>query len=245
MPMIAAILEKRHGFRVSIASARPTPQTNDNIEGLEALDGADVMVLYTRFRALPEPQLQRILKFVESNKGIVGLRTSTHAFQYPKGHARADLNDSFGFDVFGQKWITHHGHRSSTEVTIDAAAGDHPILRGVVPFKAHSWLYHVAPLNGPATVLLNGTAVSSDKAGSEKYPPTQPVAWTRTYKGARVFFTTLGHPGDFSVPSMRRLVINGIFWAAGRDVPATGAAAEPLTPYAPPETFDLSKLHRP
>ena len=33
MPMIAQILEAHHGMRTSIAYARPTPQTQDNIEG--------------------------------------------------------------------------------------------------------------------------------------------------------------------------------------------------------------------
>jgi len=74
------------------------------------------------------------------------------------------------------------------------------------------------------------------------YPLTQPVAWTREHKGARVFFTTLGHPGDFEQPSMRRLVVNGILWALGRDVPAQGADATPVTPYVAPESFDLSKF---
>jgi hypothetical protein len=40
---------------------------------------------------------------------------------------------------------------------------------------------------------------------------------------------------------MRRLVINGILWALGRDVPAAGADATPVTPYVAPESFDLSK----
>jgi type 1 glutamine amidotransferase len=242
MAMIAEILEKRHRFKTSVAYARPTPQDNQNIEGLEALETADVMVLFTRFRALPEDQLQRILSFVESGKGIVGLRTSTHAFQYPEGHPRHALNDSFGLDVFGQKWVTHHGSQSSTNVTIPAGRAQE-ILRGVSPFPARSWLYHVAPLNGETTVLLEGTAVNSNKTAKlAEYPPTQPVAWTRKYKQSRVFFTTLGHPEDFAQPSMRRLLINGIYWALGRDVPANGADERPVRPYSPPEIFDLSKL---
>ena len=255
MPMIAAILEKAHGFTTSIAYARPRPQTKDHIEGLDALRTADVMVMFTRFRVLPEDQLQQILRFVESGRPLIGLRTSTHAFQYPEGHARQALNDGFGRDVFGQKWITHHGHRSTTEVAIHEANRDHPILRGVTPFQAASWLYHVAPLHGEATVLLDGTAINSDKirppaqhaAPSQEsqktaeFPLTQPVAWTRHYKGARVFFTTLGHPADFANESMRRLLINGIYWALGRDVPAGGADATVQGTYEPPETFDLSK----
>lgn len=243
MPMIAKILEASHGFRTSVAYARPRPQSKDNIEGLEALDTADLMVMFTRFRRLPEPQLERILRFVDSGKPLIGLRTTTHAFQYPDGHPRQALNDGFGRDVFGQKWIVHHGHRSTTEVAIRQEEADHPILRGVTPFHAASWLYHVAPLHGENTVLLVGTSVNSEHADrSDEFPPTQPVAWTRRYKEARVFFTTLGHPSDFAHESMRRLLINAVYWALGREVPAGGAKADVVGTYEPPETFDLSKV---
>jgi uncharacterized protein len=243
MPMIAAILEKRHGLRTSVAYAKPTPQTKDHIEGLEALATADLMVMFLRYRALPDAQLNPILSYVKSGKPLVGFRTSTHAFNYPAGSAHADLNNGFGLDVWGQKWITHHGHTSTTTVALRPEAASHPILRGVTPFAAKSWLYHVLPLDGPATLLLDGTAVNSEKAQkAEQFPPVQPVAWTREHAGGRVFFTTLGHPGDFEQPSMRRLTVNGILWALGRDVPAQGADATPVTPYVAPESFDLSKF---
>jgi type 1 glutamine amidotransferase len=201
MPMIAAILEKRHGLRTSVAYAKPTPQTKDHIEGLEALEAADLMVMFTRYRALPDAELNRILAYVKSGKPIVGFRTSTHAFNYPAGNPHTDLNEGFGLDVFGQKWITHHGHLSTTTVALRPDAAGHAILRGVTPFAAKSWLYHVMPLNGPATLLLDGTSVNSDKtAKADQFPPVQPVAWTREHNGGRVFFTTLGHPGDFEQP---------------------------------------------
>jgi len=244
MPMIAAILEKSHHFRTSVARAVPRPQTKDNIEGLEALETADVMVMFTRFRALPDAQLQRILKYVESGRPIVGLRTSTHAFLYPDDSPHQALNDGFGHDVFGQKWITHHGHQSSTDVAIDAGSRDHPILRGVTPFHAASWLYHVMPLaGGPNTILLNGTSVNSSHLQRlAEYPLTQPVAWTRQYKSARVFFTTLGHPADFDAVPMRRLLVNAIYWALGKDVPTGGAQVDIVGDYTTPESFDLSKV---
>jgi glycerophosphoryl diester phosphodiesterase len=242
MPMIAAIL-KQQGFRTSVARAVPRPQVRDNIEGLEALETADLMVVFTRFRALPDSQLKYIERYLASGKPIVGLRTSTHAFLYPDGNPHAALNDGFGREVFGQKWITHHGHESSTDVALDAANREHPVLRGVTPFHATSWLYHVAPLAGSGnTVLLEGTTVNSSHVKRfAEYPPTQPVAWTREYKGARVFFTTLGHPADFAQPPMRRLLINGILWALGRDVPKGGAPAETVGAWAPPESFDLGR----
>lgn len=243
LPMIAGILEKEHGLRTAVAMAKPIPQTKTNIEGLEALADADLMVMYTRFRALPDDQLARITAYIDSGKPVVGLRTSTHAFLYPENSPHVALNDGFGREVFGQRWITHHGNRSWTEVAIHQPSASHPILRGVEPFKARSWLYHVMPLNGPATILLDGTSINSQQtAKADQYPPQQPVAWTREHKGGRVFFTTLGHPADFEQPSMRRLVVNGILWALGKDVPAGGAKADPATPYVAPESFDLSKV---
>ena len=240
MPMIAAILEQRHGMKTSVAYARPRPQAQNHIEGLEALDTADLMVMFTRYRALPDAELNRILAYVKSGKPLVGFRTSTHAFNYPAGSPHADLNDGFGLDTWGQKWITHHGHTSTTTVAIRPEAAQHPILRGVTPFAAMSWLYHVEPLNGPATVLLTGRSVDSEKKDTAKFPLTQPVAWTREHNGGRVFFTTLGHPGDFDQPAMRRLAVNGILWALGREVPAGGADATPVTPFVAPPPFDLA-----
>lgn len=98
-------------------------------------------------------------------------------------------------------------------------------------------------LEGDSRTLLVGEALRSTHAESgdlQRYPLTNPVAWTRSYTGeagvaARVFFTTLGHPYDFHEPSMRRLAINGILWALGLEdrIPEGGAASEPVTPYAP------------
>ena len=244
MPMIARILEARHGLRTSVARAVPRPQTKDNIEGLEALDSADLMVVYTRFRALPEEQLQRILAFTTSRKPMVGLRTSTHAFLYPEGSPHRPLNDDFGRQIFGQRWITHHGPRSTTQVTVRESSRSHPVLRGVTPFHARSWLYHVTPLHGDDNeVLLDGTSEGSDKtARAAEFPLTQPVAWTRTHQGAPVFFTTLGHPQDFTHESMRRLIVNAVLWGLGREVPGGGADATVQGTYEAPETFDLSKV---
>ncbi len=230
MPMMARILEARHGMRTAVAYARPTPQSANNIEGLEALKTADLAVFYLRWRELPEAQLRLILDYTNSGKPLAGLRTTTHAFRYPKGHQREPLNDGFGIDVFGQKWIRHHGSTSTTDVYIATAAA-HPILRGIASsFSVRSWLYVVRPLHGDCVPLLTGEAVNArgPDAGS------QPVVWAKTYKGARVFFTTLGHPEDFQVASVRRLVVNGILWALGREVPSGGAAADPVEPYEPP-----------
>jgi type 1 glutamine amidotransferase len=235
MPFIAELLGRKRAFECTVlyavdpATGKLNPKYQKNIEGLEALKTADLAVFFMRFRALSDKQMKLILDYVNSGRPIVGLRTSTHAFRYPAEHKNRKYNEKFGIEVFGQKWITHHGHRSSTEVSIIPEMSRHPILRGIYgSFPCSSWLYHVEPLVGDCEPLLIGKAINSNKTkNQDKYPLTQPVAWTKTYNGARVFFTTLGHPKDFEEYAVRRLLMNGIYWASGQEVPQGGAMAEP------------------
>jgi uncharacterized protein len=255
MPMLAKILDHDHGFKVTVCYALDKngvidPNNLKNIAGLEALDDADLMVLFTRFRELPDNQLERIVRYAESGKPMVGFRTATHAFKYPAGPHAKEMNEAWPAKVFGQKWITHHGHfgdgkETLTEVTINPAHRDHPILRGVKPFDAYSWLYHVEGggdlLSGECQRLLIGRAKkTSHEKELRRFQITNPVAWTKTYTGksgvsARVFFTTLGHPYDFTLEPMRKLALNGIFWALGKEdkIPAAGLSAELAGPYEP------------
>ena len=44
----------------------------------------------------------------------------------------------------------------------------------------------------------------------------EPVAWVSAGPGGgRVFYTSLGHPGDFEVPAFRTMLRNAVYWAAG------------------------------
>jgi type 1 glutamine amidotransferase len=43
------------------------------------------------------------------------------------------------------------------------------------------------------------------------------VAWIKTYAGARVFMTTMGHVMDFKNEGFRRLMVNACYWAMGME----------------------------
>jgi type 1 glutamine amidotransferase len=242
MPLIAGILEKKHNMRCTVCYAvnektgQREPKYLKNIQSLNALTSADLAVFFVRYRQLPDDQLRLILDYAQSGKPIIGLRTTTHAFRYEDG-PNANWNDDFGRQIFGQKWIHHHGHDSSTNVYV--AVGDHPITRGLQPrFHCRSWLYHVIPLVGDCQPLLLGSAVQGEAERNESFGTPNPVAWTKTNHGGRVFFTTLGHPEDFANPSVRRLLVNGIYWALGREneIPPQGSNVDLDEPYTPPQT---------
>ncbi len=242
MPMLAALAKRELGAKVSLCYSVDSlgfidPNRSDHIEGLEALETADLMVLFTRFRALPKSELKYITDYAESGKPMVGFRTSTHAFLYEEDSTMLHMNNEWPTKVFGQQWITHHGHFDDgaaplTRVFFEKYSSN-PLLKGVQEFDAFSWLYHVQGgewnLHGNSSPFLMGRSMKSKHEMEGKldlYPLENPVAWTKTYKGAegkeaKVFFTTLGHPYDWKNESMRRLALNGIFWALDLDIPDT------------------------
>jgi type 1 glutamine amidotransferase len=224
MPLLARELESHYGMETIVLKSSPDHNAEENIPGLEALAKADLAVFFLRWRRLPTDQVALIEQYLKSGKPLMGFRTTTHAFNYPKGHALERWN-AFGEFAFGAPpgWggaahHTHYGHQSSTDVSIIADAKKHPILTGVDEgFHVSSWLYTVRPdyPSQGSTWLLMGNSVNPN---SEAVP--QPVAWTwQTKEGAITFMTTMGHPQDFTVESFQRLVINAIHWTLGIPVP--------------------------
>lgn len=222
-PILAAELEKHYGMQTTVLKSFPDENAEENIPGLEILAKADVAVFFLRWRRLPAEQIEHIRKYLNSGKPVIAFRTTTHAFNYPKGHPM-EIWNSFAPAYLGAPpgWGNghyHYGHKSSTDVRIVAGAESDTILTGVDPsFHVRSWLYHVLPNFPPADAkqLLIGRAVDAERKDAVE----NPVAWTwRNKANAKVFVTTLGHPEDFQVESVQRLVINGIHWAAGKPVP--------------------------
>lgn len=224
LPLLADILEKNYGFRTKVLKSYPDQNAEKNIPGLEALAEADLAVFFLRWRLLPADQVAMIDAYVKSGKPVMGFRTTTHSFNYPKGDPLESYNawaeSTFGAPPGwgGKAKHTHYGHNASTDASVIPSASKHPILTGVAPnFHVRSWLYRVLP-DFPAKGtewLIMGKAVNPDKAAED-----QPIAWTwvNPYKG-RVFFTTMGHPEDFSVEPFQRLIVNAIHWELGKKVP--------------------------
>ena len=93
LPQLGKILADHHGFKCTVLFAinpdtgEIDPNRNNNIPGLEALDHADLMIIATRFRDLPNDQMKHIVDYVESGRPVIGMRTATHAFNLSKESA--------------------------------------------------------------------------------------------------------------------------------------------------------------
>jgi len=236
MPQLAKILAVHQGFKCTVLFAinkqtgEIDPKTLDNIPGLEALETADLMVMFLRFRELPDDQMKRIIDYTNSGKPIIGLRTSTHAFNYVKhkdspyakySFNNKEFNGGYGRQVFGETWINHYGHhqRESTRGLIAKGMENHPIVKGADDIWGESDVYGITTLTGDSKPLVMGQVLvgmnPNDKPNTKK--ELVPVAWTKTYTGdtgktARVFTTTMGHSFDLNSEGFRRLLVNACYW---------------------------------
>jgi type 1 glutamine amidotransferase len=242
LPMLGKILAQHHGFRCTVLFAiNPEdgtidPNNQTNIPGLETLQSADLMIIATRFRELPDDEMRHVVEYVEAGKPIVGLRTATHAFSYSRnrdsdyakyGYNSQEWPGGFGQQVLGETWVSHHGAhgRESTRGVINDQYQDHPIVRGVEDIWGPTDVYTVRNLSESANVLVHGQVLSGMQPDSppvegRKNDPMMPLAWTKQYEApggeaARVFCTTMGSSTDLASEGLRRLVVNACYWAVG------------------------------
>jgi len=154
---------------------------------------------------LPAADLAAVKKHLAAGKPLVGIRTSSHAFdtrgKHPEGHAEWPRFDP---EVLGGNYRGHHGGGPTTTVTLADGAAGHPIVASITrPFTSVASLYQVAPLEKGAKPLLIGRIPGKDP---------EPVAWTNRHGNASIFYTSLGHEKDFADGSFLALLENGIRW---------------------------------
>ncbi len=237
LPMLGKILARHHGFRCTVLfPIDPTdgtikPDFQTNIPGMDQIDSADLIIMGLRFRNLPDQDMKHFVDHVDAGKPIIGLRTSTHAFQIPQAakYATYSYNSNqwpggFGQQVLGDTWISHHGNhkQQSTRGVINEKYEDLPILNGVKDVWGPTDVYGIRNLPSTANVLLFGSVLDGMKptdqpVAGKQNDPMMPLAWTKDFdsksgKKSRIFCTTMGSSTDFECEDLRRLIVNASFW---------------------------------
>lgn len=242
LPQLGKILARHHGFKATVLFAidpetgEINPNQLDNIPGLDQLETADLMVLFTRFRDIPDDQMEHIVNYVRAGKPIIGMRTATHAFNF-QNHTTYDhyswrseeegWEGGFGRRILGETWYEHHGDhgKETTRGLINGIYGERPILNGVSGIWVPTDVYGLRDIQGEnVEPLVYGLSVKGTTPAAEpNYQKSViPVAWTRTYEveegnRGRVFATTMGNAEDLLNEGLRRLLVNASYWAVGME----------------------------
>lgn len=197
-------------------------------EGL--LDDADSIVFYTdgggkqAFLATKQ-RVAKMQALVDSGTGLVMLH---QAVDYPDQfaeQAKTWLGGVYLKDRSGR------GHWDSKHVDFP----NHPIARGVRPWEINDgWLnalVFVDEMKGLTPLVWSGKEYAGSRAGLdgdivgwafERQRTPSPDAANRQ-AGRSFSFTGLDAHAAWSLPGMRQLVVNGVLWTAGVEIPSQGA----------------------
>jgi azurin/glucose/arabinose dehydrogenase/lysophospholipase L1-like esterase len=267
LPMLAKILSQRHGFKCTVLFALDpdgtiNPANNASLPGAAELDSADLILMSLRFRAWPAEAMQHFIAAYQRGTPIVALRTSTHAFNYPREspfakytwNSTAPWAGGWGRHVLGETWVTHWGKHKvqATRGVVEAGATTEAVMRGVKDIFGTTDVYEaqppadvkilvrgqvltgMAPTDGPADTRKKRARDQVEQAVNE---PAMPIAWTRlhqndTGKENRIFCTTMGAATDLENEGLRRLVINAVYWGLNLEIPGK-ADVRYVDPYSP------------
>jgi type 1 glutamine amidotransferase len=238
-PALARILAKHYGFKCTVVFGVDKDgfieAGSSRVSGLAALEKADLFFIVARFLNPPDEEMAHIEAYLERGGPVVGLRTSSHAFQIPANskYAKYDFNskiagyeDGFGHQVLGNTWVGHYGenHKQGTRITTIPEQRGNVILTGV----GETAFTHAGAYVGKAapdfTVLTTSQPlVSMDpNAEPDTNKPPMPSTWTREYAAKdgskhRVFHSTQGASEDILDENYRHLILNGTLWAMGME----------------------------
>jgi hypothetical protein len=244
LPQLAKILAVRHGFKCTVLfpldpDGTIDPHQNRDLQGLDALRNADLLILFMRWRDLPDKQMAMLTDYVQSGRPIIAIRTGTHPFQLrtSKTYERWSWDSKvpgweggFGRKVLGETWVAHHGQhgKQSTRAWFAPGAAENPLLRGIddggiwVPTEVYEVRLPMLPTCKPLLLgqVLSGLHPTDSPVPGTVNDPKMPVAWTNTYttpdgKQARIFVSTMGAADDMESEQLRRLLVNATYWSVG------------------------------
>ncbi|MCC6395131.1 MAG: ThuA domain-containing protein [Bryobacterales bacterium] len=232
-PFLARLLESTGRFDVRITE-EPTALNPAALEPYQVLVSD-----YSGPRWSPAAE-QAVEAFLRSGKGLVATHAATYAFGDMEilgdRHFRTGIHEPPWPDyaqIIGARWSdkdpkSGHGKRHLFRVQITDRT--HPITEGLEPtFPISDELYHNLRLAPGAHVL----ATAFDAPGQNGTGRNEPIAWTTSFGGGRVFYTALGHDtAALSAPGFAAMFTRAALWAAG-------AAPAPTTPAEPPVRVTL------
>jgi type 1 glutamine amidotransferase len=186
--VIAKVLERTGDFELTLSVEL------DDLEA-ETIEKYDVVLFYgSGGNFTDEAQERGLGQFVKSGGGLVGVH-ATDAFKKSDVYWR----------LLGGRFIGHGGGT----FTIRVVDKKHPIMATLTDFEITDETYR--DKYHPDFKLHSLGRIDR---GQEQ----QSMIWAQEYGKGRVFNTTLGHGRPaFNNPHLQKLIVRGLYWAAGRE----------------------------
>jgi hypothetical protein len=187
------------------------------------LSGSNSLVFYTdgggkqAFLSNAE-RIAKVQGLIDAGCGLVLIH---QAVDVPDEHATQVLSWLGGAYL---KNKSQRGHWDSQHVEFPS----HPVTRGVTPWKINDgWLnaiQFVDQKQGITPLVWSSKEYEEGRAGIDSHI----VAWTydRPAGGRSFAFTGLDAHSAWERPGLRQLMVNGVLWSAGAEIPEAGAPSQ-------------------
>ncbi|MFO0954527.1 MAG: PVC-type heme-binding CxxCH protein [Isosphaeraceae bacterium] len=154
----------------------------------------DALAVYANIDRIEPDQEKALLDYVANGGGFVPLHCASFCFR----------NSDAVVGLMGALFQRH----GTGEFDTNVADANHPIMKGLVPFKTWDETYVHTKHNPKDRIVLQ---TRTEGSGEE------PWTWVRTHGKGRVFYTAYGHDGrTWGQPGFHDLVERGIRWAANK-----------------------------
>jgi len=228
--ILAECLKQTPGVEVTIIKAPEYPKGEKKKGWLpgwpaefKALEEADCIVCFCRtagtyFMADGERK-EKFQELMKKGAGFVSL------------HWAVETTKQFGDPTFmaiqGGYYEPNYSTNPHNTATVQQADPQHPIARGWKPFQARDEFYFKMRFMPEAKPVLTATLTGYDK----KEYKDETIGWVYQRKdnkgplgeGRSFGFTGCHFHLNFGIEDFRRMIVNGILWTAGVEVPQGGA----------------------
>jgi len=198
----AALVFQQIGIEAGFATRRAAGACRYSEPRTETAQ-TDVFLHYTSGGLFPTGQQEALAAAVARGKGFVGIHCAN--IMGWRGD-QIDPADLPLFGLLGNRYLSHGPGHHEGRHTIEIVA-DHPVTRGVTDFELFDEYYEFELADDKVEILAqrhrsDGVAI--------------PVLYAREVGAGRVVYLALGHDmRSWGEPPFRRLVAQGLTWAAG------------------------------
>jgi type 1 glutamine amidotransferase len=230
LAVLAECLKQTPGVDVTVFKVNPNPKKEKGKEWepgwpaeAKALEDANTIVCFcktagTYFLADGErkEKLETVLK---KGAGFVALHW---AVETPKALGTPEY-----LSILGGYYEPGYSTNPHNKATVQQPDSKHPVARGWKPFEATDEFYFKMRLMPEAKPVLTATLKGYDK----KEYKDETIGWVYERKGqkgelgdGRSFgFTGCHFHKNWDIAEFRRMIVNGILWTSGVEVPQDGA----------------------
>jgi len=192
-PILADKLNATGDFQVTITEDR-------NELTAPKINKYDVALFYTQGGEITPEQEKGLTDFVSKGKGWVGIHSASDSF----------TNSDAYWNMVGGRFSGHGGGDFHVKIVTQRL----DVSRGLTGFDVNDDETYDHKFHKDAKII----------AFARREPGGEPAAWIRFYEEGRVFYTGLGHgQPTWENPAFQKLMIRGMYWAAGRKTPCKEA----------------------